>query len=338
MENAPALTLHQAVLDNDIPIVIDLLYHQRANVNAKDSNGNTPLHIAAHSGFKHIIELLFEHSFENYRIEPEDTINVIEINNDGKTAYMIALDQGHREAAEFLKPETLAGYIAKNDRAHVKIMLDQGLDAHLKDKALLTASAYTKTEIATMLLAYGADINTKDGNGETPLHRASYNHMNLSIAKHMQEIELINVLLAHGAEVNAKSNHGLTPLCMAVMSQCWFSKFRPIEIITILLNHGADIHTKTIMGKIPLHFANFKETAELLLETGANVNSKDTYGNTPLHEAASDGLRDIVAVLLKHGADIHIINQDGQTAYMLAMEKGYKDIAQLLERYEKKLC
>ncbi len=64
-----------------------------------------------------------------------------------------------------------------------------------------------KSYLVPLLLEGGADANSKDDNGYTPLHRAA----RLGLSE-----ETIEALVKHGAEVNAKDKYGMTPLSIAV--------------------------------------------------------------------------------------------------------------------------
>ena len=67
-----------------------------------------------------------------------------------------------------------------------------------------------------------------------------------------------------------------------------------------------------------------------------NVNHQNDYGYTALIEAVAlrDGsqvYQDIVAELLKHGADPNIVDNFGKTAKDYANELGYGNISKLLQ-------
>ena len=47
---------------------------------------------------------------------------------------------------------------------------------------------------------------------------------------------------------------------------------------------------------------------EYLLENGANPNLADKFGVTPLIAATRKGQRDVVVVLLQHGADVNAVS------------------------------
>jgi ankyrin repeat protein len=62
---------------------------------------------------------------------------------------------------------------------------------------------------------------------------------------------------------------------------------------------------------------------EALLARGADVNAKEkSLSQTALVCAASEGHRDAIQVLLKHGADVHARSTDGYTALLMAARVG----------------
>jgi ankyrin repeat protein len=103
------------------------------------------------------------------------------------------------------------------------------------------AVQFGREDVAKLLLARKADINTKDTFGDTPLHRAA-KHCNKGMAE---------MLLAHGAKVNPQNNY----------------------IAGRLLPHGAEVNASSDTGTTPLKLAAMcvnKDIAELLRQHGGH--------------------------------------------------------------------
>jgi cyclin-dependent kinase inhibitor 2C len=71
--------------------------------------------------------------------------------------------------------------------------------------------------------------------------------------------------------------------------------------------------------------------AEALLRANANPNVRDhVRGLTITHDAARDGYADTLHVLMDHGADVNLLDNDGNLPLHLAAREGYLDVVQLL--------
>jgi ankyrin repeat protein len=97
---------------------------------------------------------------------------------------------------------------------------------------------------------------------------------------------------------------------------------------------GVDVPSRNALKVAPLHSAvasRHREIVRLLLDHGANPNSREQLGHTPLHSAAFSGDMDITMLLLAAGADPTLTSDEGKTAAMIAREKGNVKVAELLE-------
>jgi len=87
---------------------------------------------------------------------------------------------------------------------------------------LIKASALGLTSIVQWIIDAGADVNTQNRVGWTPLIFASYNGHK----------DVVKLLLDNGADVNAKTNIGLTALM-------WASHNGHKDVVKLLKKYGA---------------------------------------------------------------------------------------------------
>jgi len=178
---------------------------------------------------------------------------------------------------------------------------------------------------AIILSNNGADINKRDGLGDTPLHCAAA----------LGHAKIVNLLLAQGAEIDFQGYADQTPLFNAALN-CH------LEIVKLLLDKGADANLQDKYGETPLDVAVYLgnlEVAKLLLNNHAGPNLQNKDGRTPLYWAAYEGWQEIVKPLLDKGADVNLQDKDGKTPLDVAKEeryvpnaKGYRVIIKLLRQ------
>ena len=98
---------------------------------------------------------------------------------------------------------------------------------------------------------------------------------------------------------------------------------------------GADVNAFQGDGTTPLHWAVYRDDAELaraLIARGARPDVINRYGSSPLAEAVNIANVELVDLLLAGGADPESPNDEGQTALMLAARAGSVEIAERLLR------
>ncbi len=109
-----------------------------------------------------------------------------------------------------------------------------------------------------------------------------------------------------------------------------------INELRALIDDGADVNVNVIFKKIyvftPLFLAaeaGYTEILAVLLKAGADVNFA-TDGDTPLMIAAENGHSEIVKLLLKTGADVNASRETGSTPLYLASLNDHSEIVKLL--------
>ncbi|XVE65828.1 hypothetical protein DITRI_Ditri08aG0030500 [Diplodiscus trichospermus] len=109
------------------------------------------------------------------------------------------------------------------------------------------------------------------------------------------------------------------------------------EGIKALCREGAGLEWIDREGKTPLILACLNpglfDVAKTLIELGANVNAyrPGRHGGTPLHHAAKRGLQNTVKLLLSHGANPLVMNDDCQTPIDVARVKGNGNVVRTIE-------
>lgn len=84
--------------------------------------------------------------------------------------------------------------------------------------------------------------------------------------------------------------------------------------------NGADVNRQFDGGKLCKALFREKkvETVQLLIEHGMDIMVKDENLSTPLHLASSSGIHEIVRLLIERGADVTDTDKSGRTPLHLA--------------------
>jgi ankyrin repeat protein len=196
---------------------------------------------------------------------------------------------------------------------------------------LILASQNSSNNMVELLISFKVDLNNVDKDGCSALHYACIRCSDT----------IVKMLIDAGANPNIANKKGITPLMYAISVHRF-----PIAIQ--LLNHGVEMELPCNDGSTPLIIAcnswrNNKELVDALLsiyplvslDTKSEailpqnyVNHQDNKGNTALHYGIRDGYRnDIYLELLKHGANPHLRNNNGESVIDILekMETGPRD-------------
>ena len=150
---------------------------------------------------------------------------------------------------------------------------------------------------------------------------------NLVLNAYSGDLSNVKVLVSKGANVNVQDQKKRTPLIFAATNG-------HTSIVEFLISKGAEVNAKDSGGRTALLYASkrsFNETAALLIDKGADVNVQSKKkGITPLMLAAVWDNVELVQMLLKQGADVHLTDTFGRTARILAEKKGSSAVVDLL--------
>ncbi|MGB7542218.1 MAG: ankyrin repeat domain-containing protein [Burkholderiales bacterium] len=153
---------------------------------------------------------------------------------------------------------------------------------------LLEAVRTGDVERTQQMLAAGADIQSRDGEGATLL----------MLASHAGNLPLVRALIEAGAEVNASDERGWTPLMKAAHNAELDRGFA--QVAQALIDAGANVEMPIAYGIRPLMLAaGYGETAvvETLLKAGADVLARNDGGLTALMMVKQKHYVDVINLL-----------------------------------------
>ncbi|MGV8118157.1 MAG: ankyrin repeat domain-containing protein [Candidatus Xenobiia bacterium LiM19] len=306
-----------------------LLLERGARLNARDTYGQTPLHIAAYVGNAPLVEMLIK---KGSQVNSPD--------KNGRTPLHLAAWGNHLEV--------------------MKLLLSAGASPVTLDKQgftplHLTVSRRKDTSNAIKeLISHGADINVRAKSGETPLFC-------------VRNIESAETLISSGADVKAKDNEGRTALHRLVSGYripsylCWdletkdrykllekrwrlFSTDgRECEMMDLLLEKGVGIDDRDKQGVQAIQYAvRFDNESSMLelISSNACVSGLDERRRNLLHCIADRYKQPYseksswcasIDALIKKGLDINARDSSGATPLDYAIWNGDTALMNMLK-------
>ncbi|XP_047336713.1 protein VAPYRIN-LIKE-like [Impatiens glandulifera] len=219
--------LHDAAVNSDRVDLIELLLSRfpDTDLNSVDSKGRTPLHAAAIHGRVDIIKTLISHGADTDAMDGK-----------GWTPLHCTAAEGHTEAAKILINNSWISKhaITSDGKTAFALAIESGHitlynTLHLGDE-LQRAARLEDIHSMKSCLVEGVDVNGRDQNGWTALHRAAFKG----------RMESVKLLIEHGAEVNAVDDGGRTALELAMETG-------HVQIAMRLMDYGARANMKKTM-------------------------------------------------------------------------------------------
>lgn len=173
----PTVNLYRAVHSGDLDQIKRHLFW-KTEINQPGPDGDYPLHVAVRQGRVAIAGELIDHGA---RLDVRDRRE--------RTPLQVALAHGKIQAAQLLlrrgageDPQALLFALARSgelDPDTIELLVSEGADLNARDAEgqtpLHRAIAAGDVKLAKRLISAGADVNQPDGAGDTPLARATAN-------------------------------------------------------------------------------------------------------------------------------------------------------------------
>ncbi|MBA3954695.1 ankyrin repeat domain-containing protein [Candidatus Dependentiae bacterium] len=219
------------------------------------------------------------------------------------------------------------------------------------ESLLPLAVTLRRTEIVKSLIDHGAKVNCVSTKfGYTPLQKAAF----------MGAEDIVKILIHEGADVNSIDNKGSTPLHAAVSSG-------NSNVIVMLINNGAHVDIKDNLNRTVFDMAeglreekrqqivttitstkkrleeaensahllkairdNNVPKAKELLKQNIDINRLLNGSESLLHMVVLNGSKEMLKLLIDHGADINKVDNDGNAVLHHAVAQGACEIVQIL--------
>lgn len=268
--------LHWAVQRADFENVQVLLQHG-ADVDAKDSMGLTPLHVAAQAtvrSAKGVIDGPYQPSEREIEDLQEKIIKIMEL----------LLSRGAnvdaRDGAQFT-PLLRAAEAGNNTQVKFLITHGANVSANQSCTPLFRSLANRHTDTAKLLISAGAVLDV---------------HTSAALGK---QDDLKSALKKNPALLNVKDS------CLDRSPLHWAVDNGQARIAELLVSNGTMLEVRDVYGYTPLTLAVIrgdKQMTEFLIQHGADVNSKDRFGTSALSHSKQLRRGEIAELLRQSGA------------------------------------
>lgn len=281
--------LHVASCNGHVDIVRSLV-NSKADVNAVDFLSKSPLSIAAENKYYSVVECL---------INAGADANIVD--SFGRTALHYAVKSGNNEILRiFLQ------------RRHCVYTEDIDGKTPLHFCGIYGNKSIVKDVLAVII---SIDVNQCDLQRISPLHEAINN----------QQLDVAEFLLTHGANANFPNSSGKTPLHVA-------AEIGSHAAADILLRCNGHVNKRDYLLQTPVFLAARSGRSVLLtlIKNGADINLPDQKGRTPLHVSLENGHLFVMKILMEYNAEVNLMDKDGKTPLHLASNMGNYEASSIL--------
>ncbi|XP_072163422.1 rabankyrin-5-like [Diadema setosum] len=308
--------LHHACEWGQEEVVQCLIEHQ-ADINAKDAEGRTPLHIAIINQHSAIISLVISHPLLDLTLRDKSGLTpfAAALTHKNNKAAQAILDREPRAAEQLDNKGRNFLHVAveKSDIESVLFLISVRANANsrIQDSSMLTplhlaVQAGSEIIVRNLLLA-GASVHDIDNHKQNALHMAA--------AK--DHATICGILIENGINVDARDDNGNGALHLAVQ----YGNLNSAKVL--LTESNIDAEAFNARGQTPMHLLgqygkdNAAAIFDLFRECMPNypLDKQDAEGNTVLLLAYQKGNGAVCRAIVRAGASLGIMNKQGVSIF-----------------------
>lgn len=271
-------------VQNGTKELLEMVIEAKANVNRKDSRGQTALMLAARKHYHDLTRLLLDAGADateedDWGRSASEMVKVAPIEPDGPLKNW---------------REKMSGNPIPEDTAKKAHELKQLIEEKEKPKKygsiLITAIAGKDVRTAESAIDTGADVNAVDERGDPPLILITKGKWK---GQEGVQARLVDKVRKAGADVNLQNKQGNTALLYA-------SHRGNFGLVEKLLSFKANVSLANSEGNTPLMYAahgGFESMCTLLLEHFAEPATKNSFGLTAEAMAQQRGFRSCAVII-----------------------------------------
>lgn len=256
-----------------------------------------------------------------------ETLLTFAIKNDYREIRNFLIDEGvNLEKTNLLKETPLMVAVTAGQENSVKVLLDLKVDLEKKDNkgntALHLALDNSNDRLSLLLIREGANIFTSDSKDRNALRIAQEKNVpeSLNLIKSIMEMEHGSPDITMFRNILLSGDHHRLKNVLARYPRIATEKaYEFINPLGLLVGVKDEI--------------NAMRSAELLIQYEANVNGPEGVDQTPLIKATISRKRSFVNLYLSSKANPQLLDKDGKSALIHAVEANNADLVDLLIAY-----
>lgn len=325
--------------------IVQMLLEHGADVNAIGGKYGNALQAASAAGYDQIVQTLIEYGADvnYYGGDCCNPLFAAYLHGHFSTMQTLLRHGADVNVSGQYYGNTLQAICGASDVTTMRMLLEHraSLVCHEGERyanVLCVACFEGRTEIAQILLEYGAEINAPVDpyinsflydwyDAEVSIQVDSFGN-SLLAACSRGHTEIVRMLLQHRADITAQDREKFHGNALEVACHEGHDK-----IVELLLDKGADANAQGGLYGNALQSACVEghgHVVQIMLEHEANVNAQGGHYGNALQAACSKGYSNIVQILLERGADVNAQGGFYGNALQAARSEGNRIMVQML--------